>query len=341
MADSPYKGLAPRAFWRSAVAERHLHDWRDLARPLPLSMKDRFATAGSCFAQHIGRYLRANGADVLDLEPRPPFLSAEDAGRFGYGIYSCRYGNVYTARQLLQLMEECRQTRQPEELVWTRDGRFFDALRPSVDPVGLDSAEQVTALRKAHLQAVRRMFETLDVFVFTLGLTEAWVHSGDGTVYPTAAGTIAGEHDSQHYHFANFRYPEVMADLQAFWAQLKSLNPKARMVLTVSPVPLNATASEDHVLVATVRSKSVLRSVAADLSEDETDVHYFPSFEVISTHPSRGVFFNPDLRNVNEMGVSLVMRHFFDAIGASAPATAGNGDIICDEAALDRFNASR
>jgi hypothetical protein len=337
MSQSPYQGLPARAFWRSAVGERHLHDCSDLSRALPLSLADRYATAGSCFAQHIGRYLLGHGAAVLDMEPRPPFMAAEDASRFGFGIYSCRYGNVYTARQLLQLAQECLGRRTPAEQVWRRDERFFDALRPAVDPVGLASADEVLTARALHLGAVRRMFESLDVFVFTLGLTEAWVHRVDGTVYPTAAGTIAGSHDPAAYQFVNFRYRDVLADLQQFWSLLRSINPRARLVLTVSPVPLNATASPDHVLVATVRSKSVLRAVAADLADDHDDIHYFPSYEIIAAHPSRGMFFEPDLRNVNEMGVALVMRHFFAAFGQPLAAPVETADIICEEAELDRF----
>ena len=36
--------------------------------------------------------------------------------------------------------------------------------------------------------------------------------------------------------------------------------PKLRILLTVSPVPLTATAGDDHVLLATTYSKSVLRA---------------------------------------------------------------------------------
>ena len=42
------------------------------------------------------------------------------------------------------------------------------------------------------------------------------------------------------------------------------MNPKARLVLTVSPVPLAATASGSHVLPATIYSKSVLRAAAQE-----------------------------------------------------------------------------
>lgn len=335
---NPYRGLPARSFWRSAVQERHFFDLDELCLPFRLSKQDRIATAGSCFAQHIGRHLRESGAGYMDMEPRPDFLAEADAKRFGFGVYSCRYGNVYTTRQLLQLVQEALGLRRPEECAWQKEGRWFDALRPGVDPVGYETPEQVAELRAPHLQAVASMLRQLDVFVFTLGLTEAWISACDGTAYPTAAGTIAGSHDPAKYKFRNFRYPELLADLQQFWALLRSVNPKARMILTVSPVPLNATASGDHVLVATARSKAALRAVAGDIAADEPDVTYFPSYEIISTHPSRAMFFEPDLRNVNDCGVRLVMKHFFKAFAdAELPTVVDDDEIICEEAELDRL----
>ena len=102
------------------------------------------------------------------------------------------------------------------------------------------------------------------------------------------------------------------------------------MLLTVSPVPLIATASAEHVLVATTYSKSVLRAVAGSLAERLPDCHYFPSFELISSHPSRGMFFNPDLRTVEQRGVAFVMEHFFKAIGKAAGESVAD-DLGCDE----------
>lgn len=338
---SPYQGLPAKAYWRTAVAERHYFDLEDLSRPVGVSLQDRIATAGSCFAQHIGRHLQRSGAVYLDMEPRPDFVPADQAKRFGYETYSCRYGNVYTTRQLRQLAEEALVGRVPADAVWEKDGRHFDALRPSVDPVGYESADDVLRLRRRHLEAVAEMFRTLDVFVFTLGLTEAWVNRADGTVYPTAAGTIIGSHDPEKYEFHNFRYPEIHADLVAFIDLLRGANPGARLLLTVSPVPLNATASPDHVMVATARSKAVLRAVASDIADDFDGVFYFPSYEIISSHPGRGMFFEPDLRNVNEAGVNLVMKHFFKAIDAGSEIAVASDDedneVICDEAVLDQF----
>jgi hypothetical protein len=339
VAINPYRELPARAFWRKAVQEKHVFELEELFQsPFRLSKRDRFATAGSCFAQHIGRHLRDSGAGYMDLEPPPAFIADAEAKRFGYGIYSCRYGNIYTTRQLLQLAQEALGKRQPAELAWQKNGRWFDGLRPSVDPVGYENAQQVLDMRVRHLTAVASMLRTLDVLVFTLGLTEAWISKRDGTVYPTAAGTIAGSHDPNEYEFHNFKYHEVIEDLRLFWALLRSVNPSARMILTVSPVPLNATASNNHVLVASSHSKAILRAVAGDFSVDAPDVAYFPSYEIISTHPSRGMFFEPDLRNVNDCGVRLVMKHFFQAFADGIAPASTSDDIICDEAELDRFS---
>jgi hypothetical protein len=309
---------------------------------MPLLKNDRIATAGSCFAQHIGKNLAARGAAFMDMEPAPPvFDSAVEARKWGYGVFSCRYGNVYTTRQLLQLFDEAYGARKPAERVWEKDGRFYDALRASVDPVGHDSAETVLALRALHLAAVRRMFAELDVFVFTMGLTEGWENAEDGTMFAVAPGTVAGTYNPSRHVLSNLRAAEIRADMLAFWERLRRVNPRARMLLTVSPVPLAATATKNHVLVATTYSKSVLRAVAGELAEDVDEIHYFPSYEIISSHPSRGMFFEPDLRNVNMFGVNYVMSHFFSGslevefAGVAAAASEEDLELICDEEKLD------
>lgn len=344
MADNPYRNQPQKAFWRQAIAECHVADMADLWEPIPLTPDSRVATAGSCFSQHIGHNLKKRGIAFMDMEPAPPvFASESDARRFGYGVFSCRYGNVYTSRQLLQLLQEAFGERSPQDFVWEKRGRFFDALRPGITPVGEADPGAVIAGRAAHLAAVRRMFETLDVFVFTMGLTEGWEDQADGTILPGAPGTIAGTWNPDRYVFRNMRYPEVMADMQEFWRRLRAINPTVKMLVTVSPVPLIATATDQHVLPATVWSKSVLRAVAGDLATDHPDIYYFPSYEIINAPGAHGVFFEPDLRNVNEMGVNLVMQKFFTGplaaefgkVPAANPAAAGTAiDLVCDESRI-------
>jgi hypothetical protein len=338
---SPYDNLDTKAFWRPAVADRSFHDVKDISTPLIFTKADKIATAGSCFAQHIGRHLRDRGATYMDLEPAPPiFVKAGDAQKFGFGIYSCRYGNIYTTRQLFQLVQEAMGQRKVKNPVWEKAGRYYDALRPGIDPVGQDSAQDVIGNRVQHLNAVLEMFRTLDVFVFTLGLTEGWVDSSDSTVFPSAPGTICGTYTQDRFSFINLSYNDILADLISFADILRGINTSARILLTVSPVPLTATASGEHVLVASTYSKSVLRAVAGFLDQTDERFSYFPSYELISSHPSRGMFFNPDMRTVNDAGVHLVMDHFFRDLADFKSAgelvsSEQNIELICEEKHLD------
>jgi hypothetical protein len=92
--------------------------------------------------------------------------------------------------------------------------------------------------------------------------------------------------------------------------KLKSINPNIRILLTVSPVPLTATATDQHVLSATVNSKSILRAVAGKLALQNNFVDYFPSYELISSHATRMNHFEDNLRSVKNESIKYVMDHF-------------------------------
>lgn len=191
------------------------------------------------------------------------------------------------------------------------ESRYFDALRPGVQPNGFGSVEELETLRAVHLDRVKALFCDLDVFVFTLGLTEAWVDKRDGTVYPIAPGVMAGTYDPEIFAFANYKYPEILQDMNLFINALRAVNPKAQVILTISPVSLAATASDEHVLVATTYSKSTLRAVAGDLALEDKGIHYFPSYEIITGQPAAHKYYEEDLRSVRPEGVEQVMGHFF------------------------------
>ncbi|HTT98315.1 MAG TPA: GSCFA domain-containing protein [Rhizomicrobium sp.] len=319
---SPYSDLPPERFWRSGVSETHPLLVENLyKKKFAITPEDRIATAGSCFAQHVANHLRKNGFSVMDEEPPPSVLSDEVAKSFGYKIYSARYGNIYTVRQLLQLARDAVTGTVDEGEVWEKGGRYYDALRPNIEPQGFESVAEVMALRRQHLIAVKKLFAEMTVFIFTLGLTEAWVDKRTGRVYPTAPGTIAGTYDPEIHEFHNFSVGEIYEDFVEFGRLLRESNPNCRMLLTVSPVPLTATASPEHVLLATTYSKSVLRAVAGELSKKFKRIDYFPSYEIIASPWSKGFFYEPNMREVSPAGVGAVMRVFFGAHAPPASAT--------------------
>ena len=351
---SPYDGLPDNQFWRRAIERLPMADVNPVGNVrFTLSREDKVATAGSCFAQHISRTLQKNGLNYYVSE-HGNHLTKEVASQRSYGVFSARYGNLYTARQLVQLFDRAHGRFSPLDSHWVRsDGRLVDPFRPQIEADGFDSAASLESSRQEHFASVRELFEKLDVFVFTLGLTEAWRRRDDGAIFPLAPGVVAGEMSADQYEFVNFGVNEVVADMQCFIDRLLAVNRAARIILTVSPVPLIATYENQHVLVSTTYSKAVLRAAAGEIARRNLRCDYFPSYEIITGNFNKGTYFESDFRSVKAEGVDHVMRlflsHYVGGDFANGPAETGGtsdaseikaemarvNDIVCEEEAID------
>jgi PAS domain-containing protein len=319
----PYSKLPPHRYWRSAVADLPAGAVDPVvAGKFRIARDAPVFSAGSCFAQHIARQLKASGYHYLVAEPAHPLLPEAVAERYGYGLFSARTGNLYTTRQLVQLVQRAYGKFAPAEPSWrNRDGELVDPFRPAIQPGGFASEEELQADRAQHLRAVRAGFERMSVLVFTLGLTETWISRADGAAFPVCPGVSGGEFDARRYRLLNLGVAETLSDLEATERLLRRHNPDFRIVLTVSPVPLVATGEDRHVLTATTYSKSVLRVAAEEFCRARPHAAYFPSYEIITGNHARGAYFGPDLRGVTEAGVDHVMRLFLHHYGdGSAPA---------------------
>ena len=356
---NPYTDLPPQAYWRTGVAEPGLFGLKDLwASPWVLPSDARFSTYGSCFAQHISRALVARKMNWLNGEPAPGRTPPAIAEAFNYGVFSARTGNIYTAAQLLTHVELAAGRRDPESIeIWPDGPLCRDSLRPVIEPTGFADQTDLQLSRASMVRSFRRSIAGAEVFVFTLGLTEGWENIQTGQCYPLCPGTVAGQFDAGQHRFHNYQYPDIRAALQAAFALMWRINPTLRILLTVSPVPLTATASGKHVLAATTYSKSTLRAVAGDLAGSDPRIDYFPSYEIIMGAPTRAAFFEPNLRSVAAQGVEFVMGHFFRGLNTTAPAVHGQDpgpadretavaaqmaadELVCEEMTLEKFNAA-
>ncbi len=308
----PYETLPDDRFWRTAVANRDALEIEGLWKPkLAIGRRTRIVTAGSCFAQHFSKALVARRYRWLDFEPGPAGLTAEQRKDYHYGTFSFRTGNIYTPRMLLQWLTWALTDTNPPEVAWEKDRRFYDPFRPGVEPGGFVSVDEMLTSRAETLAAIAAAVKGAQVFVFTLGLTEAWQDTHLGVEYAVCPGTVAGRFDADRHVFMNHGFGALMGDMTAALRLLFRTNRRLQVLLTVSPVPLTATASGQHVLTATSHSKSLLRAMASELVTAQARVDYFPSYEII-THPVyKGRFFAPNLRSVLPDGVDHVMSHFF------------------------------
>jgi len=350
--DNPYSSLPDHRFWRKAVTGMPPFALDPLVRtPFKISREDKVATGGSCFAQEIAQQLQKSGFHYYLAEQPPAGMSAQEAERRNYSMYSCRYGNIYTTAQFRQLLDRAYGRFKPELDFWVRpeDGRFVDPFRPRIEPDGFASAEEMRAERERHFAAVRHMVETMDVFVFTFGHTETWRHKKDGAILQLAPGVAGGEWDPDVYEFYNMTVSEVIRDFLAAVDRIRELNPTVRLVLSVSPVGIIATYEDRHVIESNSAVKAILRAAADEIGRVRPGIAYFPSYDLATVSPNVSRFYREDTRRITSLGIDQTMRVFFDhfteqgqeespakvvRLDVVAEAQA-NSRVICDEEAIE------
>lgn len=344
----PYVGIPGYRFWSRAVAMPAAGHVDPMTIALKIGATEKISTMGSCFAQHLAKNISKVGFNYFIAETPPLGMGFSDCLDNNYGIFSARYGNVYTAKQAVQLFDRAFGNFQPQEDIWRRGNVFVDPFRPQIAKGGFATEDSLRKDRAGHLYCVRRVFGESDWLILTLGLTEAWRSRRDEAVFPVAPGVAGGEFSTEAHEFVNFRAGEVLEDLRGLINRIRSINPSIKFIITVSPVPLVATYEDRHVLVSTFASKAALRVAADEVISEFNDVFYFPSYEIIKSPASGGRYFEDDLRQVTELGVSHVMRifghHFLDGsiegktdgIRSNLPLPTNDSAVVCDEELIER-----
>ncbi|WP_424363914.1 GSCFA domain-containing protein [Methylocystis parvus] len=155
--------------------------------------------------------------------------------------------------------------------------------------------------------------------------------------------------DDNVYEFYNMTVSEVVRDFLAAVDQIREINPKVRIVLSVSPVGIIATYEDRHVVVSNTAVKSILRAAADEVTRARPNIAYFPSYDLVNVSPNAGRFYRDDTRRINPHGIDRTMKMFFDhftdkareeeAIKALKVDVAAEAEtsarIVCDEEAIE------
>jgi GSCFA family len=339
---NPYVSMPSYAFWKNGVEKSNPNELNNIHTPkFQIKNSDIIVTMGSCFAQHLANWMREKQFNL-------PFFDTVD--NIKSKNFSANYGNVYTVRQCLQLILEVAEKRKISKLAWKCGDGYIDPLRPNVFITPFKTQEEVYEARKIHLNNVKSSIVELDVFIFTLGLTEGWIENVSATVLPVAPGVIGGSYDSDKYTFVNFRYGEIFNDLERVHAEILKLrnNRPFRSILTVSPIPLTATAMDQHILLSNTYSKATLRSVAGDFTECNSNSDYFPSYELITNPAACSSFYESNFRSTKVPAVDMVMKIFLsscteieDHTSLALKGTSSLEDIDCEETLLNAFSQKK
>jgi tetratricopeptide (TPR) repeat protein len=136
---------------------------------------------------------------------------------------------------------------------------------------------------KLDKDATRAVFDGADLFVYTLGVAPCLFEAISGKFVFNADSSEIGMHGlSSRYQFRTTTVEENFQNMQSVASILLARKPNARLVYTVSPVPLNATFEYKSAIIADSVSNSILRAAADQLARAaDPRLVYWPSFETV------------------------------------------------------------
>lgn len=247
----------------------------------PVIRPDTQVTAfGSCFAANISEWLSARHYRVLN--------KAEDA-KNAY-VVACGEGmvNSFVIRQQFEWAWEDRRFDQP---LW----HGYNA-----EDYGYDPAVQAET---------RRIFDATDVFILTFGLSEVWYDAPTGEVFWR---TIPKDvYDPARHRFRISTVEENKENLRAIYRLIRRHRPEAKVIFTLSPIPLIATFRDNSCITSNSVSKAVLRVAIDEVVREkrgEGVLHYWPSYELV-TDVFRSPY-KPDRRHPEKAVLDYIMTLF-------------------------------
>ncbi len=159
-----------------------------------------------------------------------------------------------------------------------------------------------------------RAFEA-DLVIITLGLTETWLDRTTRLALAEVPSPRLLKQYGNRFACKVLTYPECAAVIKSIYTILRKYDkPDLKIVITVSPVPLERTFSDQDVIVANMMSKSTLRSVAGAFAAVTNGVDYFPSLEAVMFSAPNLVWMK-DQRNMEYFMVDRIISEFVHRYG--------------------------
>jgi hypothetical protein len=248
----------------------------------PLIDRDtRIVAFGSCFAANITQYLAGRRFNVLTAkggEHADTYLV-----RFSEGMV-----NSFAIRQQF---EWALEQKVPEAALWHDDDAQAYSYK---EDIRVETSE---------------VFGRADVFIITLGLAEVWYDEPTGGVFWRAVPQEI--YDPARHRFRVSSVEENKENIKATYRLIKKHRPEAKVILTLSPIPLKATFRPVSCITANWVSKSIMR-VAIDEAyrelNDPKGLYYWPSYEIVmDIFPDR---WTPERRHIKQPILDFIMTLF-------------------------------
>jgi tetratricopeptide (TPR) repeat protein len=175
--------------------------------------------------------------------------------------------------------------------------------------------------KEAALQVIRNS----DVFILTLGVAPAFFDRATGDFVLPRPSALNSRALAEKYLFRTTSVKENVDNVLYLIKFIRDISPDIRIVVTVSPVPLQASFEFESAVQADCLSKSTMRLVAHEVVNNSniSNILYWPSFEVFRWAGSNASdYYAADdgaAWHVSEDKVAGTVRAFVDMFSPTSP----------------------
>ncbi|MEX1000854.1 MAG: GSCFA domain-containing protein [Crocinitomicaceae bacterium] len=231
---------------------------------------------GSCFSSEIGERLKA--ADFsISVNP---------------------FGVIFNPVSLLQLLQNSLSGELAEEMVLERSGRYFHYGYHS--SIYGDSKEELFKKISALQEAVKEKLSGGTHLFLTFGTAWAYRLKSNNKLVANCHKMPAENFNKELIDLNKLK--QFSVDL---FRQLNVLNPKLKIMLTVSPVRHKKDGLHENNL-----SKGVLHLFTQFLVDHFEQISYFPSYELIIDELRDYRFFKEDMLHPTDQAIDFILEKF-------------------------------
>ncbi len=250
----------------------------------------RIFTIGSCFASNLAAYMNKLHLNGSTHPGRPYYHSAAILQEF-------------------QRLLEGADAQDALSLSWKTKAGYIHPYKHHIDVPAFETAEMCTNWSDEIDDQAKRALLGSDVIVVTLGLIEVWYHQASQTYFKGLPPREA--FDQLQPEFRRLTVTEMVTHLRETRALInKHLD--ARIILTVSPIPLLQTFMPYDVQIANNESKSRIRAAVSEFIDEFDDVEYFPSYEMVVGAECKDDYMKKDGRHLHSYALRFVLQNFIE-----------------------------
>jgi len=158
------------------------------------------------------------------------------------------------------------------------------------------------------LEICKDIIKQTDFFIITLGLTEAWFDKENQQYLWKFVPNK--KLDAQRFENRFVSFAENLDNLNKIYSLIKRHKSDAKILFTLSPIPLLGSYQKKSVICANTSSKATLRAVLHEFmtQKEDDNLFYFPSYELINHYVNEP--WKEDNRHITPEAVETIMSIF-------------------------------